>query len=153
MAQPHPSKPPAILRTIAPLVVFLLRWNWIKPLNNLLMIVTHTGRKTGTRYTNPIAYARDTDTFLAFSISGTASWYHNVQKNPEVTLEIKGERMQARAKLVSDSAEVAKVLDVYKRTHRNQYRRYFGVPLDMPSEVAARSPNLRAKFVRFHPMK
>jgi deazaflavin-dependent oxidoreductase (nitroreductase family) len=152
MADTHPRRPHGILRTIAPVVVFLLRLNCIKPLNDYLMVITHTGHKTGKHYTNPIAYARDGETFLAFSIGGIASWYHNVQENPEVTLEVSGDKLQARAQLVSDPADLEKVLDVYKVVHRSQYRRYFGVPLDMPTDQAARSPQLFAKFVRFHPV-
>jgi deazaflavin-dependent oxidoreductase (nitroreductase family) len=116
------------------------------------MLLTHTGRKTGKQYAIPIAYLRDGETILANAMSSEDNWYHNIQQNPSVTLEIKGERIPARAEALHETGEVAKALAVYQRKQPRVYG-FFGVPREMPPEAAACSPKLRVKFVRFHPGK
>jgi deazaflavin-dependent oxidoreductase (nitroreductase family) len=144
------SRPPAFLFKLANPIIKLLVGRNIAPISNVLMVIQHTGRRTGRQYLTPIGYARDGDSIVAFTLSRDTQWYQNIQHNPEVTLTIKGKPIRARAELVNDPDEAARVLDIYKRTQPTNYQRFFGVPLDMPSSEAARSPNLRATFVRFH---
>jgi hypothetical protein len=90
---------------------------------------------------------------VAFTLGSPSQWYKNIQHKPEVSLYIKGQPLKVRGEQIHDPDEVAAVLDVYKRDQPNNYQRFFGVPLDLPSAEAARSPNLRAKYVRFHPVQ
>lgn len=151
MAENQRRRPPALLfKLMNPVMAFMVRHN-IGSLSSELMIITHTGRKSGRQYSTPIGYTYDGDTLLGFTISGRSQWYLNVQQNPQVVLTIKGQPVKARTELVNDLDEVAKLLDIYKHVQSKRYEQFFGVPFEMPAEVAARSPNLRAKYVRFHP--
>jgi deazaflavin-dependent oxidoreductase (nitroreductase family) len=116
------------------------------------MLLTHTGRKSGKQYTIPVAYLRDGESILANAMSSRENWYQNIQQNPTVTLEIRGEHITAQAEAIHDAAEVAHVLLVYKRAQPRSYG-FFGVASDLSPEEVAQSPELRVKFVRFHPMK
>ncbi|MDZ4766796.1 MAG: nitroreductase family deazaflavin-dependent oxidoreductase [Chloroflexota bacterium] len=151
MAQNEPAAPPAMFKLMNPIIRFLVRNN-IGPMSNALMVITHTGRKSGKAYSIPIGYVRDGDTILAVTLGGRSQWYQNVQQHPEAMLTIKGKPIRARAVLVNDVDEVARVLDIYKREQAQRYERFFGVPLTMSADEAARSPQLRAKYVRFHPI-
>jgi deazaflavin-dependent oxidoreductase (nitroreductase family) len=66
-----------------------------------MIIVTHTGAKSGKTYTSPLVYSKDGDRFVVIASKGGAptnpSWYHNVVAHPEVTVEIGTERFKARA--------------------------------------------------------
>jgi len=150
MAQTESRRPTLFLKLGNPIMKFLVGHN-IGPMSNVLMVIQHTGRKTGREYSTPIGYARDGDSIVAFTLGGS-QWYRNIQTNPEVTLRIKGKPLRARAELINEPDDVARVLDIYKRDQPDNYQRFFGVPLDMPSAEAARSPGLRARYVRFHPI-
>ena len=74
-----------------------------------LLLLHHTGAKSGTEYVNPLAYQRLSDDSVAiFASKGGAptnpDWFHNVVANPGVTVEIGTETFSARAH-VAEGAE------------------------------------------------
>jgi len=66
-----------------------------------MIIITHTGAKSGKTYTSPLVYSKDRDRFVIVASKGGAprnpSWYHNLLAHPEVTVEIGTEKFKARA--------------------------------------------------------
>lgn len=66
-----------------------------------LMLLTHTGAKTGVRRTSPLAYALDAGrVVIVASKAGLPThphWYLNLLANPDVTVELPGETFEARA--------------------------------------------------------
>ncbi len=74
-----------------------------------LLLLTTTGAKTGVQRTNPIAYSTDGDSLVIAASKGGAptnpSWYSNLLADPIVTVELDGERFQARATVVTDQTE------------------------------------------------
>ncbi|WP_405536118.1 nitroreductase/quinone reductase family protein [Streptomyces sp. NBC_00075] len=66
-----------------------------------MALLTTTGAKSGNPATTPITYYRDGDRILLiasnFGRTKHPAWYHNVRKNPTVTLEIGTETLTARA--------------------------------------------------------
>lgn len=73
-----------------------------------LLILTTRGARSGETRENPLVYTRDGDDYVVIASKGGApthpSWYHNIQANPDVTLEVGGERFDARAR-VADGDE------------------------------------------------
>lgn len=72
------------------------------PFANMPMIlVTHTGAKTGKSYTTPLVYTRDGDRVVVIASKRGApnnpAWYHNLVAHPTVTLEIGTESFKAKA--------------------------------------------------------
>ncbi|HTS14601.1 MAG TPA: nitroreductase/quinone reductase family protein [Candidatus Sulfotelmatobacter sp.] len=69
-----------------------------------LMVLTTTGARTGTPRSTPLAYTRDGAAYVIIASKGGApthpAWYHNLVAHPEVTVEVEGERFQARATVV-----------------------------------------------------
>ncbi|WIX81628.1 nitroreductase family deazaflavin-dependent oxidoreductase [Amycolatopsis carbonis] len=74
-----------------------------------MVLLTHTGAKTGTQRIAPLVYTTDGDRYVITASKGGADtnpdWYHNLVANPKVTLEIGTEKFDATAKLVEDRAE------------------------------------------------
>ena len=70
-----------------------------------MVLMTHTGAKSGKSYTTPLVYSRDGDRLVIIASKAGApnnpDWYHNLRANPLVTLEIGAERFQARAMVTS----------------------------------------------------
>jgi deazaflavin-dependent oxidoreductase (nitroreductase family) len=68
-----------------------------------LLIMTTVGARSGQLRENPLAYTRDGERYVVIASKGGApthpSWYHNLVANPDVTLEVLGERFPARARV------------------------------------------------------
>lgn len=73
-----------------------------------LLLVTMTGAKSGRTITLPLAYSTDGNRIVVIASYAGApnnpSWYHNLIAHPEVTIELGGEKFQARA-TVAQGAE------------------------------------------------
>jgi deazaflavin-dependent oxidoreductase (nitroreductase family) len=65
-----------------------------------LLLTTH-GRRSGEKHTLPLIYGRDGDRLLVVASRGGApkhpSWYLNLVADPEVEVQVKGDRFRARA--------------------------------------------------------
>ena len=66
-----------------------------------LLLLTHTGAKTGKLRTNPLAYFRDGDRYIVVASKGGAptnpDWYYNLLANPRATIEVGKERLEVTA--------------------------------------------------------
>jgi proline iminopeptidase len=66
------------------------------------LLLTTKGRVTGNETTTALIYALDGDNPVVVASKGGApehpGWYKNLRKNPEVGVQIKGERFRARAR-------------------------------------------------------
>jgi len=74
-----------------------------------LLLLHHTGAKTGTKRINPLAYQRLSDDSVAiFASKGgaptTPDWFHNLVAHPDVEVEIGTETFDAHAR-VAEGAE------------------------------------------------
>ncbi len=67
-----------------------------------VLLLTTTGRKTGDKHTTPLIYAKDGDRYVIIASKGGApehpGWYKNLEKTPEVELQVKDEVFRARAR-------------------------------------------------------
>ena len=68
-----------------------------------MILITHTGAKSGTTYTTPLVYTRDGDRYVVIASKGGAPahphWFRNLVANPDVTVEVGTERFPARARV------------------------------------------------------
>ena len=64
-----------------------------------MVLVTHTGAKSGTKRTTPLVCSRDGDDVVIIASMGGApqhpQWYHNMVANPRVTVEIGTDTFEA----------------------------------------------------------
>jgi F420H(2)-dependent quinone reductase len=67
-----------------------------------ICLVEHRGRRTGKLRTTPLVYLRDDDRVVVVaSQAGRPQhplWYRNLQADPQVTVQIKGDRRPMRAR-------------------------------------------------------
>ena len=68
-----------------------------------VLILTTVGARSGKPRETPLAYTREGDNYVVIASKGGApthpAWYHNLVANPAVTVEVLGERFQARARV------------------------------------------------------
>jgi deazaflavin-dependent oxidoreductase (nitroreductase family) len=75
---------------------------------NTLLLLHHRGAKSGREYVNPLVYLPDGDRYVIFASKAGApnhpGWYHNIVADPNVTIEVPGETLEATAS-VAQGAE------------------------------------------------
>jgi deazaflavin-dependent oxidoreductase (nitroreductase family) len=86
-----------------------------------ICLLEHRGRKTGALRTTPLVYLRDRDRMVVVaSQAGRAHhplWYRNLQADPDVAVQVRGERreMRARTAVGSERAELwPRLVDHYR---------------------------------------
>lgn len=66
------------------------------------LLLTTTGRKSGEERTAPLIYGTDGESLLVVASKGgwpaPPAWYLNLEANPEVEVQLKGERFKAHAR-------------------------------------------------------
>jgi deazaflavin-dependent oxidoreductase (nitroreductase family) len=66
-----------------------------------LLLLTHTGAKSGKQRTNPLAYFRDGDRYVIVASKGGAptnpDWYYNLSANPRASIEVGNEKFEVVA--------------------------------------------------------
>jgi deazaflavin-dependent oxidoreductase (nitroreductase family) len=66
-----------------------------------LLLLHHTGAKSGERRVNPLAYLADAGRYVIFASKGGApthpGWYHNLRAHPEVAIEVGTETIDVLA--------------------------------------------------------
>ena len=66
-----------------------------------LLLLHHTGARSGEKRTNPLAYQRDDGRYVVFASRGGAprnpAWYHNLKANPNATIEVGADTIEVLA--------------------------------------------------------
>ena len=61
-----------------------------------LLLLHHTGAKSGVNRVNPVGYLRDDGRYVIFASNGGApshpDWYHNLEAQPNASIEVGSER-------------------------------------------------------------
>ena len=67
-----------------------------------ILILTVTGRKSGTEYSTPLIFGRDGENLVIVGSQGGRpahpDWYLNLVAEPEVGVQVKGDRFRAHAR-------------------------------------------------------
>ncbi|MCW2880855.1 MAG: nitroreductase [Sphaerisporangium sp.] len=67
-----------------------------------VLLLTTTGRNSGQQYTNPLIYQKHGDDYVVVASKGgdpkSPDWYHNLDVNPDVEVQVHGDRFRARAR-------------------------------------------------------
>src|SRR4051794_22359456 len=76
-----------------------------------ILLLTTTGRKSGEQRTTPLIYGRSGDDYLVVASKGGAdeppAWFVNLEADPEVQVQIKGDKFTARARTATPEEKPA----------------------------------------------
>ncbi len=68
------------------------------------LVLETAGRRSGERRTTPLSFTRDGDGFVLIASNGGArrspDWFRNLEADPDVTVEVGGQRVPVRATTV-----------------------------------------------------
>jgi F420H(2)-dependent quinone reductase len=68
-----------------------------------VLLLTTTGRKSGQQRTAPVLYLADGERFVVINTNAgnqkTPAWSLNLRANPEATVDVKGRRVDVRARI------------------------------------------------------
>ena len=70
---------------------------------NKILLLHHTGAKSGKHYETPLAYVRDGEAYAVIaSAAGQPKhpgWYHNLRANPNTLVEVEGQPIKVEAEV------------------------------------------------------
>ena len=76
-----------------------------------VLLLTTTGRTSGQERTTPLIYQSYGDSYLVIASRGGApsppAWYRNLKADPEVQVQIKGDKFRARARTATSDEKPA----------------------------------------------
>jgi deazaflavin-dependent oxidoreductase (nitroreductase family) len=75
------------------------------------LLLTTVGRKSGKRYTTPLIYRKQGNVYVVVASKGGADdppqWYENLKADPEVEVQVRGDRFSARARTATPEEKPA----------------------------------------------
>jgi deazaflavin-dependent oxidoreductase (nitroreductase family) len=83
----------------------------------LILLLRHTGRKSGKQYATPLQYEKINGAYYIGAARGAkADWFRNIQANPQVQVSVGRRNFKALAEPVTDPEKVADFL-AYRLKH------------------------------------
>jgi proline iminopeptidase len=99
-------------------------FDWLE--GSQILLLTTTGRKSGEPTTSALIFGMDGDNPVIVASKGGApehpGWYKNLEKNPDVEVQIKGDVFRARAR--DAEGEERERLWALMNTHWSHYDEY-----------------------------
>lgn len=137
-----------------PILFYRIKLDWL--LGDRFLMLTHTGRKSGLpRQTviEVVKHDKGTNTYYVASGWGEKSdWYQNIQKTPQVTIQVRGRKFQTTAEFIPMEKAI-EIVSTYAREHPIAFKELSGLFLaermkkssDAPERIARKMP-----MVAFH---
>lgn len=104
------NKPPAAWRLLMklqnPFMKWLLRSPFHRSVSHMYMLLTFTGRKSGTIYTTPVQYAQEQDNLYVVTSEGYV-WWKNLRGGATVQVHLRGEPHAGVADVSTDPEMIA----------------------------------------------
>lgn len=130
------GRPKGLMRVIVRYPILLYRLGLHRLVSGKVLLLTTIGRRTGRKRVAPLDYEEEGGTYYLIPNQGThATWYRNLVANPDVTIQVGGQRMEATATPVTDPKEKAHVLRLFvQRRWAWGVKKYYGIPLGATDE-------------------
>jgi deazaflavin-dependent oxidoreductase (nitroreductase family) len=88
--------------------------------------LTVTGRSSGRAISLPIWFTLEGNTLYLIPVKGSdTEWYKNVRKTPTLRLEARGKTLIASARILTDSAQLDRVLELFRSKYGRNVKSYY----------------------------
>ncbi len=98
-----------------------------------LIVKTREGRSTS----RPVWFVLEGETLYLLPVIGSdTKWYKDLLVDHQITLAVKGKRMSANAKPLTDAAEVGRIVELFRAKHGGDVQKLyskFDVALAVPA--------------------
>ncbi len=92
-----------------PFMKWLLRSPLHGVVSRMYLLITFTGRKSGTVYSTPVQYAQEGDTLYIITSEGY-TWWKNLRGGAEVHVHLRGRTYPAHAEIAAESQTIEALL-------------------------------------------
>ena len=116
----------AVFRVLNVPMRLLLGLPFATPAGRRLMLVNHTGRRTGRHYKQPVSYIEAEGTLLT---PGGGRWTRNLRDGEPVNIRLKGRDVTFTPELVADLDQVERLLAVMSKATPT-VKRFVRIPSD-----------------------
>ncbi|HQY93863.1 nitroreductase/quinone reductase family protein [Caldilinea sp.] len=106
-AQSGPPMPRIMYQIANPIVGAVLHSPLHGMMSGRLILLSFTGRKSGTQYTIPVGYLQEANRLYVFTHS---SWWKNLRGGAPVTVQLRGTEVQGAANVVEDEAAIMQII-------------------------------------------
>jgi deazaflavin-dependent oxidoreductase (nitroreductase family) len=97
--------------------------------------ITVTGRTSGRSLSYPVWFALEGEKLYLLPVRGSdTDWYKNLRKTPTISLEARGNTFTTSARLLTDEAQIGKVLEKFRDKYGRNVKSYYP-RLDVAVEV------------------
>jgi deazaflavin-dependent oxidoreductase (nitroreductase family) len=104
--------------------------------NNDMLLLATTGRKSGTKHTVPLLYLADNEDIVVIASWGgrddNPDWYKNLESNPEAEVQINSDRFDVRATVAGPERRARlwpQILEAYDGYREYQDRTHRQIPV------------------------
>ena len=104
--------------------------------NNDMLLLATTGRKSGTKHTVPLLYLADDEDIVVIASWGgrddNPEWYKNLESNAEAKIQINGDRFNVRATVAGPERRARlwpQILEAYDGYREYQDRTHRQIPV------------------------
>jgi deazaflavin-dependent oxidoreductase (nitroreductase family) len=88
--------------------------------------ITVTGRTSGRSLTYPVWFALEGEKLYLLPVKGSdTDWYKNLRKTPTIGLATKGKTFTTSATLITNEAQVGKVLEKFRDKYGKNVKSYY----------------------------
>ncbi len=142
------EKPRGLMKLLNSVPGLIYRIGATKPIEGKMMVITTTGRNSGKKVPAVVNYLKKGDKVYAFSIYKGSDWLKNIEKKPEVEIQIGKKKMKTNAMIVGDPEEKAEVFQAFiDKIGKSGAERFYSVKPDMNKEeirsIAIQTPTIR----------
>jgi deazaflavin-dependent oxidoreductase (nitroreductase family) len=97
--------------------------------------ITVAGRTSGRSLSYPVWFALEGEKLYLLPVRGSdTDWYKNLRKTPTIHLEARGKTFTTSARLLTDEAQIGKVLEKFRDKYGRNVKSYYP-RLDVAVEV------------------
>jgi deazaflavin-dependent oxidoreductase (nitroreductase family) len=101
-----------------------------------VLLLHHTGAKSGTLRVNPLMYRKEGDNYVVFASKGGAprhpDWFHNLKANPDARVEVGNDSLEVTARIADPGereALYAKQAEEYPQFGEYQHQTHRKIPV------------------------
>jgi hypothetical protein len=105
--QQRQQGPKILFKLLNPLMKLLLNSPFHQGMSKRVMVISFTGRKTGKRYSTPVAYVLEGDHVLVVTYT---SWWKNFKEPAPVQMRIQGKSVNGTAVFVRDPVRIKQIV-------------------------------------------
>jgi hypothetical protein len=156
IVQPAPQgrqtqqRPKMLFKLLNPFMKLVLHSPLHGRMSKRVMVLSFTGRKSGKRYSTPVAYVREGDTVIVVTYS---SWRNNFIQPTPVQMYIQGKNIDGTAIFVDDPARIKPLLRTLMAASGKEMMQRMGLwvdDLDAASPEAVKQATQGAYFIEIH---